>query len=125
MGVNFGENWISIDPAVDYDETVAAIEEVVHSYPGLFRNVETYLNERIEEVLTGSSEAFVVRIYGPDLKGIHARRMRWRRILGIDGLVDLHVQLQSECLRCRSRWTWPQRKAMVSSQAMCAGRLQR
>ena len=72
-GVNFGENWISIDPAADYDETVAAIEKVVYGYPGLFHNVETYLNERIDEVLTGSSETFVVRIYGPDLKGIHSK----------------------------------------------------
>ena len=28
-GVNFGENWISIDPKADYDATVAAIEKVV------------------------------------------------------------------------------------------------
>ena len=32
-GVNFGENWISIDPHVDYDETIAAIEEVVDGLP--------------------------------------------------------------------------------------------
>jgi len=97
VGVNFGENWISIDPNVDYEETVAAIEQVVHSYPGLFRNVETYLNERIEEVLTGSSEAFVVRIYGPDLAGLHAKADEVQNALqDIDGLVDLHIQLQSE-----------------------------
>ena len=56
-GVNFGENWISVDPRRRYDETVAAVEEVVDGYPGLFRNVETYLNERIDEVLAGSSDA--------------------------------------------------------------------
>lgn len=64
-GVNFGENWISVDPQADYKQTVAAIEEVVYGYPGLFHNVETYLNERIDEVLTGSSETFVVRITAP------------------------------------------------------------
>jgi CzcA family heavy metal efflux pump len=96
-GVNFGENWISIDPAADYDKTVARIEEVVYSYPGLFRNVETYLNERIDEVLSGSSETFVVRIYGPDLKGIHAKADEVEAALhGIPGIIDLHVQLQSE-----------------------------
>ncbi len=96
-GVNFGENWISIDPSVDYDETVAKIEEVVNSYPGLFHNVETYLNERIDEVLTGSSETFVVRIFGPDLKGIHAKADEVEKALkDIPGIVDLHVQLQSE-----------------------------
>ena len=53
-GVNFGENWISIDPKADYEETIAAIEEVVEGYPGLYRNRLTYLNERSDEVLTGS-----------------------------------------------------------------------
>ena len=96
-GVNFGENWISVDPAVNYDETVAAIEDVVNGYPGLFHNVETYLNERIDEVLTGSSETFVVRIYGPSLKGIHNKADEVEQALrGTPGITDLHVQLQSE-----------------------------
>jgi CzcA family heavy metal efflux pump len=96
-GVNFGENWISVDPSVDYDTTVAAIEDVVNGYPGLFHNVETYLNERIDEVLSGSSETFAVRIFGPDLKGIHSKADEVEQALkGIPGIADLHVQLQSE-----------------------------
>jgi CzcA family heavy metal efflux pump len=96
-GVNFGEMWISVDPSVDYDQTVAAIEKVVNSYPGLFHNVETYLNERIDEVLSGSSQTFAVRIYGPDLKGIHDKADEVKQALeGIDGIVDLNVQLQSQ-----------------------------
>jgi CzcA family heavy metal efflux pump len=97
VGVNFGENWLSIDPNADYEETLAAIEEVVYGYPGLFHNVETYLNERIEEVLSGASESIVIRIYGPDLAGIHAKADEVEKALSkVDGLVDLHVQLQSE-----------------------------
>ena len=97
VGVNFGENWLSIDPNADYEETLGAIEEVVYGYPGLFHNVETYLNERIEEVLSGASESIVIRIYGPDLAGIHAKADEVEQALSkIDGLVDLHVQLQSE-----------------------------
>ena len=96
-GVNFGENWISVDPAADYNETVAAIEEVINRYPGLFHNVETYLNERIDEVLSGSSQTFVVRIYGSDLKGIHAKADEVLQALkGIPGIDNLNVQLQSE-----------------------------
>ena len=34
VGVNFGENWISIDPTADYDKTLSALEEVVDGYPG-------------------------------------------------------------------------------------------
>jgi Cu/Ag efflux pump CusA len=96
-GVNFGENWVSIDPAVDYDKTLAAIQEVVDSHPGLYHNVLTYLNERIDEVLTGASEAFVVRVYGPDLKGLHETAESVKQALeGIDGLVDLHIELQTQ-----------------------------
>jgi CzcA family heavy metal efflux pump len=96
-GVNFGENWISIDPSVDYAQTLEAVEEVVDGYPGLFHNVETYLNERIDEVLTGSSQAFVVRVYGPDLKGIHVLAEEVKEALSdVPGIVDLNVQLQSE-----------------------------
>src|SRR5919198_4317241 len=61
-GVNFGENWISVDPKGDYEKTLAALEKTVAQYPGLYTDVQTYLNERIKEVLTGTSEAIVVRI---------------------------------------------------------------
>jgi CzcA family heavy metal efflux pump len=67
VGPEFGENWISIDPAADYDETLQAVQTEVDAYPGLYRDVQTYLKERIREVLTGTDEAIVVRISGDDL----------------------------------------------------------
>jgi len=94
VGMYFGENWISVDPKVDYDETVAKIQETVDGYPGLFRDVLTYLKERIREVLTGSSESIVVRIYGDDLDVLHDTAVKVETALaGIDGLIDLHVEL--------------------------------
>ena len=72
-GVNFGENWISVDPSAPFDETVAAVDEVVEGYPGLFTNRETYLNERIDEVLAGSSDQIVVRIFGDDLEVLRSK----------------------------------------------------
>ncbi len=68
VGPEFGENWISIDPEADYDETLAAVQHEVDGYPGLYRDVQTYLKERIREVLTGTDEALVVRISGDDLE---------------------------------------------------------
>jgi len=41
------ENWISISKDADYDKTHARIEEMVEAYPGLYRDVQTYLKERI------------------------------------------------------------------------------
>jgi Cu/Ag efflux pump CusA len=81
VGVANGENWISIDPNVDYDKTVGAIKEVVDGYPGLYRGVETYLGERIDEVLTGESEPIVVRIFGSDLSVLREQAERVRQAL--------------------------------------------
>ena len=67
VGPEFGENWISVDEDADYDETLAAVQAEVNGYPGLYRDVQTYLKERIREVLTGTDEAIVVRISGDDL----------------------------------------------------------
>ena len=103
VGVANGENWISIDPNVDYDKTVAAIKDVVAGYPGLYRGVETYLDERIEEVLTGESEPIVVRIFGSDLNVLREQaevvRQALMPIKGIDEVkkeinVDVpHIQV--------------------------------
>jgi len=96
-GVNFGENWISVSPDADYNQTVDAVEGVINKYPGLFHNVETYLNERIDEVLSGSSQTFVVRIYGSDLKVIHQKAEEVKEALkDIPGIENLNIQLQSE-----------------------------
>ena len=93
-GVDFGENWISIDPKVDYDQTRAAVQEVVDGYPGLRRDVQTYLKERIREVLTGASEAITVRISGPDLHVLEEKAEEVRQaIAGVDGTVQEFVEL--------------------------------
>ncbi|MEN3358279.1 MAG: hypothetical protein V7637_2261, partial [Mycobacteriales bacterium] len=94
-GVNFGEAWISIDSDADLDATLTRIEDVVNSYPGLYHDVLTYLNERVEEVLTGSKEPLVVRVYGQDQKVLRAKAEEVRKIMAdVPGTVDSHVDLQ-------------------------------
>jgi CzcA family heavy metal efflux pump len=96
VGVNFGENWISIDPGENYDETLRQIQETVDGYPGVKRDVQTYLKERIREVLTGSGEAVVIRISGPDLGVLRERADAvLAAVRDIDGLIDSHVELQT------------------------------
>ena len=95
VGMYFGENWISVDPEVDYDETLAKVQETVDGYPGLYRDVQTYLKERIREVLTGSSDAIVVRVYGDDLDELRetAEEVR-QRMAAVEGTAEVHVELQ-------------------------------
>src|ERR671916_479532 len=96
-GVDFGENWISINPAVDYDKTLASVSNVVDAYPGLYRDVQTYLRERVREVLTGTSEAIVVRIYGPELDVLYAKADEISgEMQGIPGLIDAHADLAED-----------------------------
>ncbi len=96
-GINFTENWVSIDPAVDYDKTVRKIQETVDGYPGLIRDVQTYLKERIREVLTGSSDAVVIRIYGQDLHVLQSKAQEVKQALKeVNGIKDLKVEVHSD-----------------------------
>ena len=95
-GVDFGENWISVSPDADYDTTLEHVQQTVDAYPGLYRDVQTYLRERIKEVLTGSSEAIVVRIYGPDLEVLRDKAHEVEALIArVDGVVDAHAALQT------------------------------
>jgi CzcA family heavy metal efflux pump len=97
VGANFGENWVSIDRKADYDKTVNALQDVVDAHPGLYHDVQTYLRERIDEVLAGAAEPVVVRLYGPDLTKLRSEADRVKGALsGIDGLDDLHVDLVAD-----------------------------
>ncbi len=96
-GVNFTENWVSVASNVDYDTTRARIEAAVDGYPGLYRDVQTYLRERIKEVLTGAGESIVVRIFGAELPVLRQRAQDVEQALrDIPGLSDLHVEQQVE-----------------------------
>jgi Cu/Ag efflux pump CusA len=95
VGVNAGEHWISIDRHANYEQTVAAVQEVVDGYPGLHRDVQTYLKERIEEVLTGASEPILVRIYGDDLNVLREQAQRVKQLLtDVNGTDEPHISLE-------------------------------
>ena len=95
VGPNFTELWISLDPSVDYEPTVAKIQSIVDGYPGLYRDLLTYLRERIKEVLTGASATIVVRVSGPELTALRSQAEAIAKAMrGIDGVADLTVQAQ-------------------------------
>ncbi|MFL5841710.1 MAG: efflux RND transporter permease subunit, partial [Thermoleophilaceae bacterium] len=96
-GINFAENWMSVDRSADYDKTLARIHEVADGYPGLFRDVQTYMRERISEVIVGESEPIVVRIFGPRLSVLRKKADEVREALtDVRGLADVHSAVQQE-----------------------------
>ncbi len=95
VGPNFTELWISIDPKYDHNLTLKKIEKVVMGYPGLFRDVLTYLKERIKEVLTGAGATVVVRLFGPDLAVLREKAQEVSKVMGkVPGVADLKVDPQ-------------------------------
>lgn len=97
VGPNFTELWISLDPKVPYAPTVAKIQEVVDGYPGLYRDLLTYLKERIKEVLSGGSGAIVIRLYGPNLDALRQKATEVSNtISNVPGITNLQVEPQVE-----------------------------
>ncbi len=95
VGPNFTEFWISIREDVDYPATIKKIEEVVYSYPGVYRDLLTYLRERIKEVLTGASATIVVRLYGPDIDTLREKAKEVEKLMtNIAGVANLKVEPQ-------------------------------
>jgi CzcA family heavy metal efflux pump len=92
-GVNFDEQWIHFKEGIDYDESVAQLRGVIDSYPGLYRTVQTYLRERVKEVLSGANESIVVRTFGPDINVLEAKAEEIvARMSTVDGVIDPHVE---------------------------------
>jgi CzcA family heavy metal efflux pump len=96
-GVNLGEIWISLAPTADYPTTLDRIHTVANGYPGLYREVQTYLDERISEVLTGGKEPIVVRTYGEDLKTLRTKSDQILALVkSVPGVVDAHRDISSD-----------------------------
>jgi Cu/Ag efflux pump CusA len=96
VGVNSGEIWVSIDPG-RYDATVKAVRRVVSGYPGLSRDIQTFSNERVTQVLTGSDNDLVVRVYGDELEPLEAAAARVRASAAdVPGVTGVHTVLPAE-----------------------------
>jgi CzcA family heavy metal efflux pump len=97
VGINSAQIWVSVDPRSDYDKTVAAIRETIEGYPGVERGVQTYLRDKVRQVLTGEGAALVVRIYGQKREILREKAEEVRQALsGIPGIVDLRAGGQVE-----------------------------
>jgi CzcA family heavy metal efflux pump len=95
VGPNFTELWISVDQAVPYEATVKKVNEAIDGYPGLVRDVLTYLKERIKEVLTGAGATIVVRLYGPDIATLRQKAQEvYDAAHDVEGVANLKVEQQ-------------------------------
>lgn len=97
VGVNSAEIWVSINPKANYDATVSLIRETVNGYPGLGREVRTYLQEMLSPPKISTSDPFTVRVYGEEYKVLVSEAEKVQQVLaGINGVVDSYALLPIE-----------------------------
>jgi Cu/Ag efflux pump CusA len=97
VGINASQIWVSLDPSADRDATLAAIRNTVDGYPGIDHSTQSYLRDKVGEVLTGQSKPVVVRIFGPQRAVLKEKAEEVRAaIAGIPGVVDLVAEGQVE-----------------------------
>jgi Cu/Ag efflux pump CusA len=94
VGVNSGEIWVSLEPSADYEATIASIDQALADYPGISHSVGTYTAERATEVLQGTDQALVVRIFGAKDDVLRGKADEVRTLLSsIDGIQRPTVEL--------------------------------
>lgn len=97
VGINSGEMWLRLDPAAEYEATVAAVRQVIEGYPGLLHQVQTYQPARTGEALLGTDQDLVVRIYGPELDLLRDKAQEVQQaIAGISGVAEAQADVQPE-----------------------------
>jgi CzcA family heavy metal efflux pump len=97
VGINSAELWVNMDPAADYDATVAAVQETVDGYAGLGQQVTTYLQQTLSQPQASASGGITVRVFGEDLDVLRSEAEKVRQALvRIAGVVDPHVVLPAE-----------------------------
>ncbi|MBK6917425.1 MAG: efflux RND transporter permease subunit [Deltaproteobacteria bacterium] len=93
VGPNFGEIWVSVDEGADHATTTAAIARTLAPYAGIYHDVQTYLRERVDEVLSGGHAQLVVRVSGPDLAVLDERAHAIARELqALAGVAEVSVE---------------------------------
>ena len=93
--VNTAEIWVSLQPDANYDETIAAIQQVAANYPGLSTEPLSFATLKIRETLTGSAEPVVVRLYGPDYDVLRDKAEEVGKALSrINGIVAPRIGAQ-------------------------------
>jgi CzcA family heavy metal efflux pump len=97
VGINAGEIWVHMDPSADFEAVLGSIESVVDRFPQVSNDVLTYSQERVTDLLTGTDDEVVVRIYGESLEVLRAKAAEVGELVsGIEGVEDPEVEFEAD-----------------------------
>lgn len=93
--VNSATVWVSLDPATNYEATVATVRETVDAHQDISGEIQTFLSKKMRESMTGEDKAISVRIYGQDLDILRAKAIEIKQALqGIEGVTGPEIEPQ-------------------------------
>lgn len=98
MGPEFCEFHVELKrmPGEEEEETLEEIRETLARYPGIAFAATPFLEERIEEILSGGRGEVVIKVFGNDLAGIDRTAREIHQLLGqIPGAAEPFLQAQS------------------------------
>lgn len=96
-GPQYSELHVNLNPlhGEDPDVVEGEIRAILGQFPGLTFSVESFLAERMQETLSGTTAEFVVNIFGNDLDTLDEKAGQVRRVLStIPGAVDVNLTAQ-------------------------------
>lgn len=97
VGINYAEVWVSLDPQVNHDATVTAIESTLEGYSGLDRQVQTYLQQVVGQTQISSNGTLTLRVFGEDHQVLGEQAEKLQQVLvGIGGVIDPRVVFTKE-----------------------------
>ena len=97
FGPNYSELHVDMHSlhGKDADTVQAGIRAILARFPGLTFSVESFLGERMEETVSGSTAEFVIDIFGNDLDELDEKAQEVRQVLSkVPGAVDVNLPAQ-------------------------------
>jgi len=96
-GTHYSEFGVDLVPlkGEEAEMVQSEIRDVLVKFPGVYFAIKPFLEERIEEILTGVSGQVVIKIFGNDLDQIDRSAQQVARVLsGVRGAADVQVESQ-------------------------------
>lgn len=96
-GTHYSEFGVDLVPlkGEEAEQVQSEIRNVLVKFPGVYFAIKPFLEERIEEILTGVSGQVVIKIFGNDLDQIDRSAQQVARVLsGVKGAADVQVESQ-------------------------------
>jgi Cu/Ag efflux pump CusA len=94
-GVQLSEFEVDLKPrsASEQSTTLQRIRDALASFPGVSTSVNTFLVERIDETISGSTAPVVVNVFGDNLDVIDRKALEIAQLMGkIDGAINVRVE---------------------------------